>query len=467
MTIGDADCAAERPGTTPEGSGRNPREYGAGASKVTARTESSCPKTSSLMDAVVERENMWSALRRVERNRGVAGVDDMPVSSLRAYLKAHWARIKEELLEGRYGPSPVLRVEIPKPGGKGMRQLGIPTVLERLIQQAVHQVLQPVFDTDFSESSYGFRPGRSAHDAVRKARAHVASGRRWVVDMDLEKFFDRVNHDVLMSRVARKLKDKRVLKLIRRYLQAGVMSAGIVSQRIEGTPQGGPLSPLLSNVLLDDLDKELERRGHRFCRYADDCNIYVHSRRAGERVLASLSRFVEQRLKLKVNMDKSAVDRPWNRKFLGYSMTFHKHPRLKVAPESIARFKGKLRVLCRRGRGRNLGRFIQELKPFLRGWVNYFHLAEVRGVFEELDSWIRRKLRCILWRQWKRSRTRAKNLMKRGLDEERAWKSATNGRGPWWNSGASHMNQAFPKKYFDTLGLVSLLNQLQRLQGTP
>lgn len=419
-----------------------------------------------MLDAVVERDNLWSALRRVERNGGVAGVDNMPVEALRPYLKEHWPRIKEDLLCGRYVPSPVLRVAIPKPGGKGVRQLGIPTVLDRFIQQALNQVMQPVFDRDFSESSYGFRPGRSAHDAVRAARAHVASGRRWVVDMDLEQFFDRVNHDILMSRVARKVKDKRVLKLIRRYLQTGVMGEGIVSQRTEGTPQGGPLSPLLSNILLDDLDRELERRGHVFCRYADDCNIYVASRRAGERVLASVTRFVTERLKLTVNAEKSAVDRPWNRKFLGYSMTFHKAPRLKVAPESLQRFKGKIRLLCRQGRGRNLRNFIETLKPVLRGWVNYYRLAEVKGVFEELDQWIRRKLRCILWRQWKRAYTRARNLMKRGLTEERAWKSATNGRGPWWNAGASHMNQAFPKKCFDNSGLVSLLHQLQQLQRT-
>jgi RNA-directed DNA polymerase len=418
-----------------------------------------------MMDAVVERENMIAALRRVKSNKGSAGVDDMSVDALDDFLREHWPRIRDELLEGRYHPAPVMRVEIPKPGGKGMRQLGIPTVLDRLIQQALHQVMQPVFDPHFSESSYGFRPGRSAHQAVLTAREHVSSGRRWVVDMDLEKFFDRVNHDILMSRVARRVKDKRVLGLIRKYLQAGVMEGGLVSQRTQGTPQGGPLSPLLSNILLDDLDKELERRGHVFCRYADDCNIYVQSRRAGERVLASISLFLEERLKLKVNQDKSAVSRPWKRKFLGYSMTSNLIPRLKVAPESVARLKAKLRILFRQGRGRNLGRFIQEdLAPLLRGWLNYFQLAQVKGVFEELDGWIRRKLRCILWRQWKRARTRAKNLMKRGSAEERAWKSATNGRGPWWNSGASHMNQALPAKYFDVLGLVSLLNQLRWLQ---
>jgi len=417
------------------------------------------------MEAVVERENMWLALRRVEANRGSAGVDKMPVDQLRPYLREHWPRIKEELLDGRYKPSPVRAVEIPKPGGKGMRMLGIPTVVDRLIQQAVHQVMTPVFDPDFSESSYGFRPGRSAHQAIVQARSHVAAGKRWVVDIDLEKFFDRVNHDVLMSRVARKVRDKRLLRLIRRYLQAGLMADGLVSVRREGTPQGGPLSPLLSNILLDELDKELERRGHCFCRYADDCNVYVQSRIAGERVMGSLRRFLDRRLRLKVNAAKSAVARPWNRRFLGYSMTFHKVPRLKVAPTSVERLRAKLRETFRTGRGRSLKRVVEDLAPVLRGWMNYFQLAEVKGVFEDLDGWIRRKLRCVIWRQWKRRHTRAKNLMRCGLAEDRAWRSASNGRGPWWNSGASHMNDAFRKAYFDQMGLVSLQDQLQRLQS--
>jgi len=466
MESADADRQAEMPVTAPDGSRRNRRDYGDGASRPTARTDNSYPQTMQMMEAVVERENMIAALHRVESNKGSAGVDKMTVGSLRSYLHEHWLHIKEQLLAGRYIPSPVRRVDIPKPGGKGMRQLGIPTVIDRLIQQALHQVMQPVFDGYFSESSYGFRPGRSAHQAVLAARLHVSSGRRWVVDMDLEKFFDRVNHDVLMARIARKVKDKRVLGLIRRYLQAGVLADGVVSQRTEGTPQGGPLSPLLSNILLDDLDKELEMRGHVFCRYADDCNIYVQSKRAGQRVLASVTQFLAKRLKLKVNETKSAVDRPWRRKFLGYSMTFHKQPRLKVAPASVKRFKGKLKELFRIGRGRNLAKFITELTPILRGWVNYFRLAEVKGVFEELDGWIRRKLRCVLWRQWKRTFTRAKNLMRRGLDEGRAWKSAMNGRGPWFNAGASHMNACYQKSYFDKLGLVSLRGQLQRLQCT-
>jgi RNA-directed DNA polymerase len=412
------------------------------------------------MEAVVERDNMWLALKQVERNSGAAGVDRMTVEQLRAYLREHWPGIKAGLLAGDYQPSPVLKVEIPKPGGEGMRMLGIPTVIDRLIQQAIHQVLSPLFEPNFSESSYGFRPNRSAQQAVLKAREYVREGRRWVVDIDLEKFFDQVNHDILMSRLARRIKDKRVLRLIRRYLQAGMMSKGLTTARREGTPQGGPLSPLLSNILLDELDKELERRGHQFCRYADDCNIYVQSRSAGERVMKSITSFLGRRLRLKVNAEKSAVARPWERKYLGYSMTSNREPRLKVAKESVKRLKGKLREIFRRGRGRKLGQLIaDELTPLLRGWMNYFRLAEVKGVFEELDGWIRRKLRGLIWRHWKRTITRAKGLMQRGLDEVRAWESATNGRGPWWNAGASHLNAAFPKSYFDRCGLVSLLDQ--------
>jgi RNA-directed DNA polymerase len=464
MHSGAADGRAEWPGAAWPGRGRNPRKGEDGASRGTARRGHSGPETVQLMEAVVERGNMKAALKRVKANKGAAGVDEMSVDALLPYLREHWPQIKEDLLAGRYEPSPVRLVEIPKPGG-GLRPLGIPTVLDRLIQQALHQVLQPLFDRDFSESSYGFRPGRSAWQAVVQAREYVTGGRRWVVDLDLEKFFDRVNHDLLMARAGRKVKDQRVLRLIRRFLKAGVLAGGLMSPRVQGTPQGGPLSPLLSNILLDDLDRELARRGHTFCRYADDCNVYVRTRRAGERVMASLSRFLAVKLKLKVNAAKSAVDRPWRRKFLGYSLTWHKRPRLKVAPASLIRFTEKVRERLRGGRGRNLRRQIEELSPLLRGWVSYFRLAEVKGVFEALDGWLRRKLRGILWRQWKRPFTRAKNLLKRGLGEERAWKSATNGRGPWWNAGASHMNEAFPKRFFEEMGLVSLLDYLRLSQG--
>jgi RNA-directed DNA polymerase len=456
---------AEMPEAGQGGTRRKRGEHGAGASNVTAKREISDPEQVVLMEAVVARENMARAYARVMRNKGAAGIDGMEVGALKPHLQKHWARIKEDLLKGQYQPQAVRKVEIPKPGG-GVRMLGIPTVCDRLIQQALQQVMAPIFDRDFSSSSFGFREGRSAHQAVLQAQRYVSEGRRWVVDLDLEKFFDRVNHDILMARVARKVKDKRVLLLIRRYLQAGIMSGGVVEARTEGTPQGGPLSPLLSNILLDDLDKELEKRGHAFCRYADDGNVYVKSRQAGERVKASLTRFLNQRLRLKVNEAKSAVARPWQRKFLGYSMTFHKKPRLKVAEASVKRLKEKIRALMRAGRGQSLGKVITTLQPLLRGWMAYFGLVEVKGVFEELDQWLRRKLRCILWRQWKRPRTRAMKLRQRGLAEDRVHLSAGNGRGPWWNAGASHMNAAFPASFFTQLGLLSLLQMHYRLQST-
>ena len=417
----------------------------------------------SLIEQVVRRENLLAAHARVVRNAGAPGVDGMTVDDLMAYCRAHWARIREQLLSGTYVPQPVRRVEIPKPGGTGKRTLGIPTVLDRFIQQALLQVLSPIFDPTFSDASYGFRPKRSAHQAVQRARGYIAAGHRWVVDMDLEKFFDRVNHDVLMARVARRVKDVRVLLLIRRYLQAGMMEGGLMSPRTEGTPQGGPLSPLLSNILLDEWDRELERRGHRFVRYADDCNVYVRSKAAGNRVLASLERWLLQRLRLRVNRDKSGVARPWSRKFLGYSVTWDRAARLRVAPAAVQRLKTTLRRLLRQGRGRRLADTVQDLSLVLRGWVAYFRLAEVKASFEDVDKWLRRKLRCIIWRQWKRPRTRIRELCRRGLDVARARASASNGRGPWWNAGASHMHAAVPSAGLRRLGLLSLLDEHQRL----
>jgi RNA-directed DNA polymerase len=465
MTERDADQNAEmreRAGRDRDGTAAS---TGRVRQTVTARGERPNTETSRLMEEVLRRENLMRAHPRVVQNGGAPGVDGMTVDELMPYCREHWARIREEMLQSTYVPQPVRRVDIPKPGGKGTRTLGIPTVLDRLIQQALLQVLQPIFDPTFSDASFGFRPGRSAHDAVRRAREHIAAGHRWVVDLDLEKFFDRVNHDVLMARVARRVKDHRVLRLIRRYLQAGMMEGGLVSPRTEGTPQGGPLSPLLSNILLDDLDRELERRGHRFARYADDCNVYVHSRTAGERVLTSLEGFLAKRLRLHVNREKSAVARPWQRKFLGYTVTMHRDPKLRVAPQSVARLKTRLRLRLRAGRGRSLQRTVVDLKPLLRGWVGYFRMADVRSSFEQLDTWLRRRLRCILWRQWKRPRTRAKELMRRGLDATRARVSASNGHGPWWNAGASHMHAAVPTAALRAWGLLSLLDEHRRSRG--
>lgn len=447
-----------------EGRGQKSIEYDNGTSDDTAMEETEWPQTEErLMEEIVSRSNMTKAYERVVSNKGAAGIDEMTTDQLKEYLQANWSSVKEELLKGTYLPQPVRKVEIPKPGG-GKRMLGIPTVLDRLVQQAVHQELGKIFDPCFSAHSYGFRPGKSAHQAVQAAKQAVADGLRWVVDIDLAQFFDRVNHDILMSRVARKVKDKRVLHLIRRYLQAGIFEGGITSPRSEGTPQGGPLSPLLSNILLDELDKELEKRGHTFCRYADDCNVYVRTERSAVRVMTSVTKFLEQRLKLVVNTSKSAVDRPWKRTFLGYGMTFHHVPKLKASGKAVERIKSKLKEVIRKGRGRNLKKVIEEAMPILRGWSNYFKLSEVKKPFEELDSWFRRKLRCIIWRQWKRPKTRFKKLMQRGLPEEQAAKSACNGRGPWWNAGASHMNKAFGVSYFRKLGLIPLEAQFNRFQ---
>ncbi len=465
MTERDTAAEAEMPKRPPRVGGGTAEGRDDECQTVAARSESVESKSDCLMSKVVRRENVKAAYERVVRNRGAAGIDGMTVEELLLHCHAHWEEIRRQLLDGTYVPSPIRKAEIAKPDG-GTRTLGIPTVLDRMIQQALLQVLQPIFVPTFSEASFGFRPGRSAQQAVVRAREHIAAGHRWVVDLDLEKFFDQVNHDVLMSRLARRVKDKDVLRLIRRYLQAGMMKNGLAAPRTEGTPQGGPLSPLLSNILLDELDKELESRGHRFVRYADDCNVYVKSKAAGERVMASLESFLRGRLRLGLNREKSAVARPWSRTFLGYSVTVHRRPKLKVSPKSVKRLRSRLRQLFRRLRVQRLGLVIEELVPILRGWVGYFQLSEVRGVFEDLDQWLRRRLRCILWRQWKRPRIRFKKLRQHGFAPDRAAISAYNGRGPWWNAGASHMNQAIPTAYLRRLGLLSLLEEHARL-GCP
>ena len=447
--------------THPEGQGRNPESRPVGVETVPASSSWTKAEPTPLMEAVVDKANMARAYRRVANNKVAPGADGMTVAQLADHLKQHWPTLRERLLAGEYHPSPIRAVEIPKPKG-GTRQLGIPTVTDRLIQQALLQVLTPLFDPAFSASSYGYRPGRSAQQAVSAMKAHVSAGRLWVVDLDLEAFFDRVNHDLLMARVARRVHDKRVLRLIRRYLEAGLFQNGLAAPRRQGTPQGGPLSPLLANILLDDVDKELERRGHRFCRYADDLQVYVRSRRAGERVMASLSDFLESSLRLTVNHAKSAVDRPWYRGYLGYTLTRHKLPKLTLAKASLQRLMQRVREILKRGRGRNIRRVIEELVPVLRGWASYFSLVDVKRPLEVLDGWIRRRLRCVIWRQWKRPKTRSRKLLALGLGDDRAWKSAGNGRGPWWNAGASHMNQSLPKKWFDRLGLVSVLDTVRR-----
>jgi RNA-directed DNA polymerase len=407
------------------------------------------------MEAVVERENLKKALAQVKRNKGAAGIDGMSVDELPAYLKKHWPTIRIQLLEGTYKPQPVRRVEIPKASG-GMRPLGIPTVLDRFIQQAVMQVLQADWDPMFSETSFGFRPGRSAHQAVERAQAYIASGHGFVVDIDLERFFDRVNHDILMGLVAKRVADKRVLKLVRGFLNAGVMEGGLVSPTVEGTPQGGPLSPLLSNLMLDVLDKELEKRGHHFVRYADDCNIYVRSRRAGERVMAGIEQFLAKRLKLKVNKAKSAVARPCVRKFLGFSFTRGNGPRRRIAPQALTRFKVRVRWLTRRMCGQSLAQIIRELSIYLIGWRGYFGFCQTPSVLRALDEWTRRRLRAIAWKQWKRGSTRFAELRRRGVGRDLAAQTAGNPHGPWRLANSPALTIALPNSFFGSLGLASV-----------
>jgi RNA-directed DNA polymerase len=410
------------------------------------------------MEEVCERANVEKALKRVQRNGGSPGIDRMTVEELPGYLREHWPVIRDQLLSGTYRPQPVKRVEIPKRGG-GVRKLGIPTVVDRFIQQLLLQVLQQRWDRTFSEHSYGFRPGRSAHQAVAKAQAVIAQGYRWVVDIDLEKFFDRVNHDMLMGRVAKRVRDKRVLTLIRAFLNAGVMENGLVSSVDEGTPQGGPLSPLLSNIVLDDLDKELERRGHRYVRYADDSNIYVRSERAGQRVMESTSRFITKKLKLLVNKAKSAVARVEARKFLGFSVTGGKEPRRRIAPQALTRFRERVRKLTRRTRGVGMEQMVEQVSRYLVGWRGYFAYCETPTVLERLDSWIRRRLRCVIWKQWKRGRRRFAELRKRGVGIHLAACSAGSAHGPWRLSHSRALTVALPNAYFDALGLPRLVHR--------
>lgn len=409
-----------------------------------------------LMEQLVSRENMTKAYKRVVSNKGSSGIDEMEVEDLKGYLKEHWSTIKMELLSGNYYPRGIRQVEIPKPDG-GVRKLGIPTVLDRLIQQSLHQILDPMFDPSFSTNSYGFRPKRSARQAVLASQSYISRDKRWIVNMDLSKFFDEVDHERLISKLRKQVGDRRVIHLIDRYLKSGMMVNGIEEKRLKGTPQGSPLSPLLSNIVLDELDKELEKRGHLFVRYADDFQIYVGSEKSAKRVEVSIKEFIEQRLKLKVNAKKSTIDRPWQTNFLGYSFTNNKPVKLKVSKESMKRFKLKVKSLFRMGKGRNLGRFIKEgLNPVLRGWMIYFSASNVKGFTKDLDKWIRRRLRKVIWQQLKRNWTRFQALLKRGIREERAAQSCFNQRGAWWNAGASHMNEAYQNSYFEKIGLLSL-----------
>jgi group II intron reverse transcriptase/maturase len=454
--------------TAPEGGRRQTKKVkplgpaGAMASQTPARRKSeSLGSDVDLLEAMLERGNLLRAWKRVKANKGAAGVDGRSIAETWQWLKADgWAITREQLRTGSYRPQPVRPVPIPKPDG-GVRELGIPTVLDRLIQQALLQVLTPMFDPQFSESSYGFRPKRSAHQALRQAKTYVAEGRSWVVDLDLEKFFDRVNHDKLMTRVARRVQDSRALGLIRSYLEAGVMKDGVCVRREDGTPQGGPLSPLLANIMLDDLDRFLEMRGHRFCRYADDCNVYVRSKRAGERVKAAMTGFLTAELSLRVNEAKSAVDRPSRRKFLGYS--FHGRSKLRIASKSIERLKAKVRELTRRNRSMNLQTRLEVLSRYLRGWMTYFALTEAASVLRDLDKWIARRVRACVWKTWKRARTRIRKLRSFGLREDRVWMTAMCRRGPWYIAGGSVLNAALSSAWLAEQGLIKLQDRWLQL----
>jgi RNA-directed DNA polymerase len=443
---------------TGEGRSEAPKAPREGTESLTAKCETESPAgEEQRMEEVCGRENCQQALRRVKANKGSPGIDGMKVSELPDYVKQHWPTIREQLLSGTYRPQPVRRVEIAKPDG-GVRKLGIPTVLDRFVQQAVMQVLQGGWDRTFSEHSHGFRPQRSAHQAVAQAQRYIAAGNRWVVDLDLEKFFDRVNHDKLMAAIARRVSDQRMLKLIRAFLESGVMENGLVSPVEEGTPQGGPLSPLLSNLVLDELDREWERRQHRFVRYADDCNIYVASERAGKRVMRSVTGFIERRLKLKVNEAKSAVARPQERKFLGFSFTGGKEPKRRIAPKALERWKRKIRELTRRTRGISVEQMTKELAAYLRGWKGYFGFCQTPSVLQRLEKWMRHRMRSMIWKQWQRGTARFRNLRQRNIGIDLATETAGSAPGPWRLANSPALSMAFPIAYFDALGLPRLLD---------
>jgi len=439
------------------GEARKAGREGTEPPRVMNGTESPA-STNRWMEEICERENLKEALRRVKANKGSAGVDGITVGGISDYLKQHWPAIRQQLLNGTYEPKPVKRVEIPKPDG-GVRKLGIPTVLDRFIQQAVMQVLQRQWDRTFSDHSYGFRPGRSAHQAVAQAQQHIAEGHGWCVDLDLEKFFDRVSHDKLMGQIAKRIEDQRLLKLIRAFLNAGVMESGLVSPSVEGTPQGGPLSPLLSNLVLDELDRELERRGHRFVRYADDCNIYVRSERAGQRVMASITRFITQRLKLKVNEAKSAVARPQERKFLGFSFTTGPKVQRVIASQALDRFKRRIREITRRAKGVSREATMEALAPYIRGWRSYFGFCETPAVLLNLTRWVRLRLRAALWRQWKTPRRRRAALLALRVPPRLARNTAGSGHGPWYLARSQALARGLSNAYFRSLGLPSLIEE--------
>lgn len=440
--------------------------HGVPSVSMASSNEASSAISDNLIEVILSRENMLKALKRVEKNKGSHGVDGMKVDELRLFLKQNWVPIKESILQGKYKPNAVRRVEIPKPDG-GIRLLGIPTVLDRLIQQSIAQTLTNIFDPYFSESSFGFRPRRSAHDAVLKAKGYMNKGYKYVVDMDLEKFFDRVNHDILMHRISKRVKDVRVLKLIRLYLQSGIMLNGVLVRTKEGTPQGGPLSPLLGNILLDDLDKELEIRGHKFCRYADDCNIFVKSERAGKRVMLGITRFLGNKLKLKVNKEKSAVDKPTRRKFLGFSFynAWGKYD-IRIHDKSIKRIKDKIKKITSRSYSISIKDRIRRLNQITTGWVNYFSIAKAKVIMQKLDEWIRRRLRMCIWKQWKKPKTKTKNLILLRVPKHKAYEWGNTRKGYWCIAKSPILSRSLTNKYFDSISYQSLSARYQKMQVT-